>query len=122
MDGEVMNIQKKTKLYVATKMQGLNKDQIKVRLEAIATFLGYDTDKVEFVNLLMEEETFNKKPIDCLALSLSKLSSADEVIIEKHEETRGVSCEEYICNKYKIAYKKVFIDWTEYSRDTTCPK
>lgn len=96
------------KLYIATKMRGLTRSEIQAKLDKIAYQCGY-YDNYELINFLSEEESADKAPVECLTLSIANLNKADVVIIEKYEETRGVSCEEYICNKYKIPYHKVFL-------------
>jgi hypothetical protein len=99
-----------TRLYIATKMRGLTYDEVVKKLDKIALKLEYIPGSFEYVNLLSEDEAAGLTPVECLGESIKRLAHADKVIIEKYEETRSVSCEEYICNKYKIPYEKVFIE------------
>lgn len=100
----------KLKLYIATKMRGLSREEIMKKLQKIAILLGYNPEYIEYVNMLSEEKTAGMAPVQCLGESIKRLPLADKVYIEKYEETRGVSCEEYICNKYKIPYTKIFLE------------
>lgn len=104
------NTNNKIKLYVAIAMRGKSRDDILSDLRLVATELDYNPDDVEFVNLLPENVATEHTPIECLGMSIMNLSRADRVIIAK--PGAGVSCEEYICNKYHIPYTKVgFGDW-----------
>lgn len=98
----------KIKLYIATKMMGLTREQIQEKLDHIAHACGFDN--YEIINFVPADQAEGKKPVELLGMSIQNLAHADVVIIEKYEEMRGVSCEEYICNKYKIPYQKVFLN------------
>jgi hypothetical protein len=95
------------RIYVATKMSGLSYEEIMDKCHRIADICDYSD--CEIINVLPKEVSVNWTPVECLGESIKALAHADVVIIEKYEETRGVSCEEYICNKYKIPYFKVFL-------------
>lgn len=96
------------KLYIAISMRGKSYEEIEEEMRTVAKSLHFDADNCEFVNLLAQEASKEHTPVECLGLSITQLERADAVIIAKAGTGRGVSCEEYICNKYHIPYTKVF--------------
>ena len=103
-------MEKKIKLYIATKMRGLTREKIVSKLDFIARYCGYEPANVTYVNLLSEEDAAGcSHPVEMFAHSINMLPRADKVIIEKFELARGVSCEEYVCDKYRIPYTKIFL-------------
>lgn len=104
--------QQKVKLYIAISMRGKNRAEIIDDMRLVASELDYNPDDCEFINLLPADVADGKQPVECLGLSIAQLALADRVIIAKPGTNTGVSCEEYICNKYHIPYTKVgFGDW-----------
>lgn len=107
MGGIFLMEPQKTKLYAAVSMRGKTRAEIMDCLRGAAIDAGYNPDDCEFINLLPEDVAANKTPVECLGLSIVNLAHADHVIIGKPGTGTGVSCEEYICNKYRIPYTKV---------------
>ena len=109
-EAQQMAVTPKTKLYIAVSMRGKTRADVIDNMRLIASELDYNPDECEFINLLAEDVAARITPVECLGLSIVNLAYADHVIIGKGGTARGVSCEEYICNKYHIPYTKVGFD------------
>ena len=98
----------KLKLYIATKMRGLSREEIMKKLQKIAILLGYNPEYIEYVNMLSEEKTAGMAPVQCLGESIKRLPLADKVYIEKYKKRAAFPVRNISATNTKFHIPKYF--------------